>query len=66
MQTVRNFCSTWSNTFVRRELWYFLNAVVRNDYDNQRSISPDGAFEWFEEMSSLMDAAYLLYGNQAA
>ena len=63
LQTVRNFCSSYSRTFVRCELWCFLNAVTRYGNDNSASIPPDVVLDWFEHLSSLIETAYVLDGQ---
>lgn len=60
LQTVRNFCSSYSRTFVRRELWCFLNAVTRYGNDHSASIPADIVLDWFEHLSSLIETAYVL------
>lgn len=60
MQAVRNFCSSYSRTFVRRELWCFLNAVTMNGSHRVTSIPPDLVLDWFEHLSSLIETAYVL------
>jgi hypothetical protein len=64
LQTVRNFCSSYSRTFVRRELWCFLNAVTRYGNDNSASIPADVVLDWFEHLSSLIETAYVLDGQE--
>jgi hypothetical protein len=63
LQATRDFCMRFSKVYVRRELWCFASAVVNHLSENPCDYSPDTALEWHEEVSTLIEVAYLIQSD---
>lgn len=60
---LHNFCRQYPLRYVRRELWCFLEASNAHSANNPMEFSSPHALQWYEEMSALAEAAYILYGK---
>lgn len=59
-QVVQNFCRQFPRIYARRELWCFLNAAIVRSCDHPTQCPPDAVLEWYEEVSSLIEVAYIM------
>lgn len=65
-QVVQNFCRQFPRIYARRELWCFLNAAIIRSCDHPTQCSPDAVLEWYEEVSSLLEVAYIMSAKPVA
>jgi hypothetical protein len=65
-QLIVRFCLQFPQFYAQRELWGFVNAAVVLSAENQLQHEPDKVLEWYEQVSCLVDAAYLLSNEFAA
>jgi hypothetical protein len=59
-QVVQHFCQQFPRMYARREIWCFLNAAIIRSCDHPTQCSPDAVLEWYEEVSSLIEVAYIM------
>lgn len=64
-KAIKQFCRHFPRAFTHRELWCFLNAVVVNSTEDHIQYAPDKVLDWYEQVSCLVEAAYLLSHESA-
>lgn len=57
---IRQFCHRYPQIYTRRELWCFMHAVIENASELPPQSEPITVIDWYEQVSALTDAAYLL------
>lgn len=59
-QFVRNFCERYTQVYIKRELWCLLHAAIDQALNAPDELMPGDALEWYEEVSALVESAYLI------
>lgn len=58
--SLRQFCSRYPQIHTHRELWCFMHAVLENSSEMSPDFDPSLVVDWYQQVSALIDAAYLL------